>query len=119
LEPRQLTPAQPGQPENEHEVAIPALARCGQRVKLGQSQIMAYYQHGLERDRLASGARRIEFLRMWDLLQRSSLSTGRLKDVGDLTTVQCGAASSSDRPIEVAHLSVQLTAHQRCVFQLL
>jgi len=31
---------------------------------------MAYYQNGLERDRLASGARRIEFLRMWDLLQR-------------------------------------------------
>lgn len=31
---------------------------------------MEYYQHGLERDRLASGARRIEFLRMWDLLQR-------------------------------------------------
>jgi ubiquinone/menaquinone biosynthesis C-methylase UbiE len=33
-------------------------------------EIMAYYQHGLERDRLTSGARRIEFLRMWDLLER-------------------------------------------------
>lgn len=31
---------------------------------------MEYYQHGLERDRLASGRRRIEFLRMWDLMQR-------------------------------------------------
>jgi hypothetical protein len=30
-------------------------------------EIMAYYQSGIERDRLASGARRIEFLRMWDL----------------------------------------------------
>jgi ubiquinone/menaquinone biosynthesis C-methylase UbiE len=33
-------------------------------------EIMTYYQHGFERDRLASGARRIEFLRMWDLLLR-------------------------------------------------
>jgi ubiquinone/menaquinone biosynthesis C-methylase UbiE len=33
-------------------------------------EILAYYAHGLERDRLASGGRRIEFLRMWALLER-------------------------------------------------
>ena len=33
-------------------------------------RIIAYYEHGLERDRLASGARRIEFLRIWELLER-------------------------------------------------
>src|SRR5690348_10784838 len=44
---------------------------------------MAYYRHGLERDRLASGARRIEFLRMWDLLQRHlPPQPARVLDVG-------------------------------------
>ncbi len=28
------------------------------------AEIIAYYEHGLERDRLTSGGRRIEFLRM-------------------------------------------------------
>lgn len=34
------------------------------------AEILAYYEHGLERDRLVSGRRRIEFLRIWDLLER-------------------------------------------------
>ncbi|MEV0418791.1 hypothetical protein [Streptosporangium canum] len=34
------------------------------------SEILEYYEHGLERDRLTAGGRRIEFLRMWDLLER-------------------------------------------------
>ncbi|MFI9437050.1 class I SAM-dependent methyltransferase [Streptosporangium sp. NPDC052375] len=34
------------------------------------AEILKYYEHGLERDRLATGGRRIEFLRMWDLLER-------------------------------------------------
>ncbi|HXB49042.1 MAG TPA: class I SAM-dependent methyltransferase [Streptosporangiaceae bacterium] len=34
------------------------------------AEILAYYEHGLERDRLASGIRRIEFLRIRDLLER-------------------------------------------------
>jgi SAM-dependent methyltransferase len=34
------------------------------------AEILAYYEHGLERDRLASGRQRIEFLRIWDLLER-------------------------------------------------
>jgi SAM-dependent methyltransferase len=34
------------------------------------AEILAYYSRGLERDRLASGRQRIEFLRIWDLLER-------------------------------------------------
>ena len=34
------------------------------------AEILAYYEHGQERDRLASGRQRIEFLRIWDLLER-------------------------------------------------
>src|ERR1700677_886079 len=30
------------------------------------AEIIAYYERGLERDRLASGRQRIEFLRIWD-----------------------------------------------------
>jgi ubiquinone/menaquinone biosynthesis C-methylase UbiE len=35
-----------------------------------ESEILDYYERNDERDRLASGGRRIEFLRMWDLLER-------------------------------------------------
>jgi SAM-dependent methyltransferase len=34
------------------------------------SEILAYYEHGFEQDRLAGGRQRIEFLRLWDLLER-------------------------------------------------
>ena len=34
------------------------------------AEILAYYGHGLERDRLAAGRQRIEFLRIRDLLER-------------------------------------------------
>jgi hypothetical protein len=34
------------------------------------AEILAYYACGLERDRLASGRQRIEFPRIWDLLER-------------------------------------------------
>jgi ubiquinone/menaquinone biosynthesis C-methylase UbiE len=34
------------------------------------AEILAYYGHGLEQDRLATGGRQIEFLRTWDLLGR-------------------------------------------------
>jgi SAM-dependent methyltransferase len=33
-------------------------------------QILAYYGHGFEQDRLVGGRQRIEFLRVWDLLER-------------------------------------------------
>jgi ubiquinone/menaquinone biosynthesis C-methylase UbiE len=35
-----------------------------------EQEILAYYEGNDERDRLASGGRRIEFLRVWDLLER-------------------------------------------------
>jgi ubiquinone/menaquinone biosynthesis C-methylase UbiE len=49
--------------------SIAAGRRCTVR-RVVDPEIMAYYQHGFERDRLASGGQRIEFLRMWDLLKR-------------------------------------------------
>jgi hypothetical protein len=48
------------------------------------AEIIAYYEHGLERDRLAAGGRRIEFLRMRDLLERClPTAPARVLDVGD------------------------------------
>jgi hypothetical protein len=35
-----------------------------------EPEILAYYERNDERHRLASGGRRIEFLRVWDLLER-------------------------------------------------
>jgi len=35
-----------------------------------EPEIAAYYERNAERDRLASGGRRVEFLRVWDLLER-------------------------------------------------
>jgi len=47
------------------------------------AEIIGYYEHGLERDRLASGRQRIEFLRIWDLLERFlPTPPARLLDVG-------------------------------------
>jgi SAM-dependent methyltransferase len=47
------------------------------------AEIITYYEHGLERDRLASGNRRIEFLRIWDLLERClPAAPARVLDVG-------------------------------------
>ena len=33
-------------------------------------EIAGYYEHGLERDRLAAGRGRVEFMRIWELLRR-------------------------------------------------
>jgi ubiquinone/menaquinone biosynthesis C-methylase UbiE len=47
------------------------------------AEILAYYEHGLERDRLASGRQRIEFLRIWDLLKRClPAAPAKVLDVG-------------------------------------
>src|SRR5450756_2452427 len=47
------------------------------------AEILAYYEHGLERYRLASGGRRIEFLRMRELLERFlPPAPARVLDVG-------------------------------------
>lgn len=65
-------------------------------------QILAYYEHGLERDRLASGVRRIEFLRIWDLLQRwLPAAPATVLDVG-------GGAGAYAIPLAAAGYQVHL-----------
>jgi SAM-dependent methyltransferase len=47
------------------------------------AEILAYYEHGQERDRLAGGRQRIEYLRIWDLLERFlPAAPAKLLDVG-------------------------------------
>jgi hypothetical protein len=47
------------------------------------AEIIDYYSHGQERDRLAAGRQRIEFLRIWDLLERwLPAPPAKLLDVG-------------------------------------
>jgi hypothetical protein len=47
------------------------------------AEILAYDSRGLERDRLASGRQRIEFLRIWDLLEHClPAATATVVDVG-------------------------------------
>src|SRR4051794_19083897 len=46
-------------------------------------EILAYYEHGLEQQRLSADQRRIEFLRIWDLLERHlPPAPARVLDVG-------------------------------------
>jgi 2-polyprenyl-3-methyl-5-hydroxy-6-metoxy-1,4-benzoquinol methylase len=66
------------------------------------AEIIAYYEHGLERDRLASGGRRIEFLRIWDLLKRClPAAPARVLDVG-------GGAGAYAIPLAAAGYEVHL-----------
>jgi 2-polyprenyl-3-methyl-5-hydroxy-6-metoxy-1,4-benzoquinol methylase len=66
------------------------------------AEIIAYYGHGLERDRLASGGRRIEFLRMWDLLERClPAAPASVLDVG-------GGAGAYAIPLAAAGYEVHL-----------
>ena len=66
------------------------------------AEILAYYEHGLERDRLASGGRRIEFLRIWDLLERHlPAAPARILDVG-------GGAGAYALPLAAAGYEVHL-----------
>lgn len=66
------------------------------------ADILEYYSHGLERDRLAAGARRIEFLRIWDLLDRFlPPAPARVLDVG-------GGAGAYALPLAAAAYEVHL-----------
>jgi SAM-dependent methyltransferase len=66
------------------------------------ADIIAYYSHGLERDRLASGRSRIEFLRIWDLLERWLPAVpARVLDVG-------GGAGVYALPLAAAGYEVHL-----------
>ena len=65
-------------------------------------QILAYYEHGLERDRLACGGGRIEFLRIWELLQRwLPAAPATVLDVG-------GGAGAYAIPLAAAGYQVHL-----------
>lgn len=66
------------------------------------AEILAYYEHGLERDRLASGRPRVEFLRMWDLLVRHMPAPpAQVLDVG-------GGAGAYALPLAAAGYEVHL-----------
>lgn len=66
------------------------------------AEILAYYEHGLERERLTSGGRRIEFLRVWDLLERHlPPAPARVLDVG-------GGAGAYALPLAAAGHEVHL-----------
>ena len=65
-------------------------------------EILAYYEYGLERDRLSADQRRIEFLRIWDLLERHlPTAPARVLDVG-------GGAGVYALPLAAAGYEVHL-----------
>jgi ubiquinone/menaquinone biosynthesis C-methylase UbiE len=65
-------------------------------------EIHAYYEHGFEQDRLAGGRQRIEFLRVWDLLERHlPLPPAQILDIG-------GGAGAYAVPLTAAGYEVHL-----------
>jgi SAM-dependent methyltransferase len=66
------------------------------------AEILTYYSRGLERDRLASGRQRIEFLRIWDPLERClPTAPATVVDVG-------GGAGAYALPLASAGYQVHL-----------
>jgi SAM-dependent methyltransferase len=78
------------------------------------AEILAYYAHGQERDRLAAGGRRIEFLRMRELLERCLPSApARVLDVGGgagVYAIPLAAAGYEVHLIEPVPLHVEQAA---------
>lgn len=67
-----------------------------------EPEILAYYQRNNEGDRLAAGRQRIEFLRMWELLERFlPAPVATVLDVG-------GAAGRYAIPLAAAGYRVHL-----------
>jgi hypothetical protein len=66
-----------------------------------EREILDYYRRNDERDRLASGGRRIEFLRMWDLLERFLPSP-------PATVLDVGGGAGSMIPLAAAGYDVHL-----------
>jgi SAM-dependent methyltransferase len=78
------------------------------------AEILAYYAHGQERDRLAAGGRRIEFLRMRELLERClPPAPARVLDVGGgagVYAIPLAAAGYEVHLIEPVPLHVEQAA---------
>jgi hypothetical protein len=73
------------------------------------AEILAYYEHGLEKDRLNSGGRQVEFFRIRDLLRRHlPPAPARILDVG-------GGAGSYALPLATAGYEVHLVDRFRCM----
>jgi SAM-dependent methyltransferase len=65
-------------------------------------EILAYYQRGDERDRLAAGPGRLEFLRTWDVLTRVlPARPASVLDVGGATGVYAGPLADAGYRVEV------------------
>ncbi len=66
------------------------------------SEIMGYYRRGGERDRLAAGQGRLEFLRTWDVLCRVlSGAPAAVLDVGGATGVYAGPLAQAGYQVRV------------------
>ena len=84
------------------EIPWPRTSRAPIVLGMVDAEILAYYEHGLERDRLASGRQRIEFLRIWDLLERClPAAPAKVLDVG-------GGAGAYAIPLASAGYEVHL-----------
>jgi SAM-dependent methyltransferase len=84
------------------EIPWPETSRSPIVLGMVDAEILAYYEHGLERDRLASGRQRIEFLRIWDLLRRClPAAPAKVVDVG-------GGAGAYAIPLASAGYEVHL-----------
>jgi SAM-dependent methyltransferase len=65
-------------------------------------EILEYYEHGPEDDRLAAGTGRLEFLRTWDVLSRTlPAAPARVVDVGGATGAYAGPLSSAGYDVRV------------------
>ncbi|HEX8345758.1 MAG TPA: class I SAM-dependent methyltransferase [Actinoplanes sp.] len=67
-----------------------------------QPEIMEYYRQGGERDRLSTGAGRLEFVRTWDVLSRSlPVAPARVLDVGGATGTYAGPLADAGYEVHV------------------
>jgi SAM-dependent methyltransferase len=67
-----------------------------------QTEILRYYERGGERDRLAAGAGRLEFLRTWDILSRVlPPAPAQILDVGGATGAYAGPLAAAGYEVRV------------------
>ncbi|MET8151778.1 class I SAM-dependent methyltransferase [Actinoplanes sp. NPDC049668] len=65
-------------------------------------EILEYYEHGGEHERLSAGTGRLEFLRTWDLLTRAlPPAPARVLDVGGATGVYAGPLARAGYAVHV------------------